>query len=139
MTVLLGYSSSSYAAEDSDFDKVQWSYEIFDDGDPGAFNHSISKGILTNRPLNNEALNMPLGNADCVFHPPQMNLNSSLVNRTMTCKEKGNKTFSHATYIECGKPKVKDIATSFVYGKFCETEKKCYQKSHKIIFSCSYR
>ena len=140
MTVLLGNSLIAYGIEDSDFDKVQWSYEVFDDsGDPGEFNHSVSKGSLASRPKNEETLDVPLKNADCSAHVPSIHVNSLLVNRGMSCKEKGNKTFVHTATLECGKSKVKDVSTSYAHGTFCETSKKCYQKSYKIVFACSYR
>lgn len=137
--VFLALSSIAFSFDDSDFDKVNWNYEVFDDGgDPGEFNHSVSKGSLSDRPKNGETLSLPLKNVECVAHVPSIHAFDLLVNRGMTCLEKGNKNFVQTAIIKCGKSRRRDVSTNYVQGIFCEAEKKCYQKSYRIVFDCAY-
>lgn len=134
---IAGIASSS---DDLAFDKVNWSYEIFDDsGDPGEFNHSISKRSLSGKsPSNSENLDIPLKNVECLALPPLIHAKTMLISKGITCRDKGNPTFSYTSIAECGKSKKIEVSKSFIDGKFCETEKKCYRRSLKILFSCTH-
>lgn len=144
MKILMGFllliTSAFAGIDDIPFGKVNWSYEVFDDsGDPGEFNHSISKGNLSNKsPNNSEMIDIPLKNVECLAHAPVGHTKTMLLSKSMTCSEKGNTSFRYSSLTECGKSKRFDVSKSYIDGNFCETEKKCYQKSFKIIFSCSF-
>jgi hypothetical protein len=137
-TLILGLSSTSNALSDADFDKVKWTYEIFeDDTGPELFEVSIDKQSPSGKPHTSESLKIPLKNVECAVHPPMIHGESLVVSRALSCKEKGNKSFSQSIWVGCGPSKKSDVATNHVHGIYCETEKKCYQKEYKIIYSCS--
>jgi hypothetical protein len=141
--ITLLFSFSAFANIDmSLFDKIKWDYEVFESEPQSTnFGKSIEKGTPSNsRTLGrSENVKIPLENIECFTNIPSINVGTpSLVDRVFYCQEKGrSKTFSMSSSISCGPAKKKDISKTYIYGNFCESEKKCYGKSYMVIFSCS--
>ncbi|MFZ4712209.1 MAG: hypothetical protein ACOYL6_00725 [Bacteriovoracaceae bacterium] len=137
------FSFSVFAnIDDSLFDKVKWSYEVFESEPQSVnFQKSIEKGSPSSaRTLGfSEKVNVPLKDIECFMNVPWIRVSTpSLVDRDFYCHERGrSNTFRISSSISCGIAKKKDISKTYIYGNFCESEKKCYEKSYMVIFSCS--
>jgi hypothetical protein len=138
LCVLLTVASlPAFSTSNADFDKVQWNYEIFNDGmDKEPFDVSILKGSPEGKPFKGESVKIPLENIECDVTPGQIHEKTLEVYRGFSCMDKSNESFSQSLWVGCGPSKIADSATIFINGNHCDKTKKCYPKSYKVIFSC---